>query len=239
MSAIRAVFFDVGGTLVYPHPSFAGVIARVLADHGFAVAESAVAALEPVVLEEMAALHAAGGGFTRSEAESRQFWLGLYRRFLVHLGLPADGALASRLYDEFIQYETYRLYPDVLPALAALRAHGVALGIISNWEGWLESLLLHLQIRDFFAASVISGHHGVEKPDPRIFELALRGLDVAPAEAAHVGDSVAHDVEGARRAGLLPVLIDRQGARAGGEYLRITDLRELPAVLGLDGRAGA
>jgi putative hydrolase of the HAD superfamily len=142
------------------------------------------------------------------------------------------------LYDEFIKYETYRLYPDVLPALEALRERGVALGIISNWEGWLESLLLHLQIRDFFATTTISGHHGVEKPDPRIFELALRGLGVAPAEAAHVGDSVPHDVEGARRAGLLPVLIDRHGAHGRREYLRIADLRELPAALGLDGRAG-
>ncbi|MBX5489891.1 MAG: HAD-IA family hydrolase [Chloroflexi bacterium] len=234
MGAIRAVFFDVGGTLVYPHPSFPGVIARVLAQHGFPVPEEQIAALEPIVLAEMATLHAAGGGFTRSEAESRQFWHGLYCRFLDHLGIPAGGDLPRHLYDEFIKYETYRLYPDTLPALEALRARGVALGIISNWESWLEPLLLHLEIHGFFAATAISGHHGVEKPDPRIFELAVASLGVPPAEAAHVGDSVRHDVEGARRAGLVPVLIDRRGQRDGGDYLCISDLRQLPAVLGLD-----
>ncbi|HZR98322.1 MAG TPA: HAD-IA family hydrolase [Chloroflexota bacterium] len=235
MSPIRAVFFDVGGTLAYPHPSFHGVIARVLGEHGVHVTAEQVRAAEPKVWEAVEAYWARGGNFTRSDAESRRFWYWVYETFLRLLGEPNPGELPQRLYAEFIRHETYRLYPDSLPALEALRARGVLLGVISNWEEWLEQLLLHLQIHTYFASRTISGTAGVEKPDPRIFALALESLGVAPEEAAHVGDSLHHDVEGARRAGLTPVLIDRQGTLGPGDYLRVTDLAHLPTVLGLEG----
>lgn len=237
MSPIRAVFFDVGGTLAYPHPSFHAVIARVLGEHGVSVTADQVRAAEPKVWEAVERYWARGGNFTRSDAESRRFWYWVYETFLRLLGEPNPGDLPQRLYAEFIRHETYRLYPDSLPALEALRARGVLLGVISNWEEWLEQLLLHLEIHTYFTARTISGTAGVEKPDPRIFALALESLGVAPEEAAHVGDSVRHDVEGARRAGLTPVLIDRLGEHPPGDYLRVTDLAHLPAVLGLGGSA--
>src|SRR5215213_7251244 len=205
MSEICAVFFDIGGTLVYPHPSFAGIIARVLGEHGVRATEEQIAALEPRVFEEIDRHQAAGGTFTRSDDESRQFWYSIYALFLEHLGVAEPGELPKRLYDEFIKYETYRLYPDTLPALQALRARGVQLGVISNWEGWLEPLMLHLEIHVFFDAHTISGHHGIEKPDPRIFQIALDSLGVRADQAAHVGDSISADVVGARQAGLRAV----------------------------------
>ncbi|HEY7064234.1 MAG TPA: HAD-IA family hydrolase [Chloroflexota bacterium] len=235
MSPIRAVFFDVGGTLAYPHPSFHAVIARVLGEHGVHVTAEQVRAAEPKVWGAVETYWARGGNFTRSDAESRRFWYWVYETFLRLLGEDDPRDLPQRLYAEFIRHETYRLYPDSLPALEALRARGVRLGVISNWEEWLEQLLLHLEIHTFFAARTISGTTGIEKPDPRIFALALESLGVAPEEAAHVGDSVRHDVEGARRAGLTPVLIDRENAQPPGDYLRVADLTHLPAVLGLGG----
>ncbi len=242
MSRIRAVFFDVGGTLAYPHPSFHAVIARVLGEHGVRVTPEQVLAVEPQVWEAVEAYQRAGGSFTRSDAESRRFWYWVYETFLRLLGVPDARELPQRLYSEFVKYETYRLYPDALPTLRLLKERGVRLGVISNWEEWLEQLLLHLEIHTYFAATTISGIAGVEKPDPRIFARALESLGVAPEEAAHVGDSLRQDVEGARAAGLLPVLIDRRGAGAtpgtagaapAGDYLRVTDLTQLPAVLGL------
>ena len=176
-----------------------------------------------------------GGYFTRSDAESRQFWYWVYATFLELLGVSEPGDLPRKLYGEFVKHETYRLYADSLPALRALRERGVLLGVISNWEDWLEQLLGHLEIDAFFAATVISGRAGVEKPDPRIFALALESLGLAPHEAVHVGDSVRHDVEGARGAGLLPVLVDRLGQQPPGDYLCVADLTHLPDLLGLDG----
>ena len=233
MSQIRAVFFDIGGTLAYPHPSFHEVIARVLREHGVAATAEQVAAVEPKVWEVVEAYQRQGGYFTRSDAESRQFWYWVYETFLRLLGVPDPGDLPQRLYGEFVKHETYRLYPDSLPALQALRERGLLLGVISNWEEWLEQLLLHLEIHTYFTSTTISGTTGIEKPDPRIFALALESLGVAAEEAAHVGDSVRHDVEGARNAGLVPVLIDRDERYPPGDYLRVTDLRQLPAVLDL------
>jgi putative hydrolase of the HAD superfamily len=237
MSPIRAVFFDVGGTLAYPHPSFHAVIARVLGEHDVHVTPEQVRAVEPKVWEAVEAYQRQGGAFTRDDAESRRFWYWIYETFLELLGVPDPRDLPQRLYGEFIKHETYRLYPDSLPALHALREHGVQLGVISNWEEWLEQLLLHLDIHSYFASTVISGVHGIEKPDPRIFALALESLGVVAAEAAHVGDSVRHDIDGARGAGLVPVLIDREGLQPPGDYLRVADLTDLPAALGLEGSA--
>ena len=233
MSPIRAVFFDVGATLAYPHPSFHAVIARVLGEHGVEVTAEQVLAAEPKVWEAVESYQRQGGYFTRSDEESRQFWYWIYETFLRLLGVPEPRDLPQRLYGEFIRHETYRLYPDSLPALQALHQRGVLLGVISNWEEWLEQLLLHLEIARYFGVTIISGVHGVEKPDPRIFALALDRLGVTAAESAHVGDSVRHDVEGARNAGLTPVLIDRLGTAPEGDYLRVTDLTHLPAVLDL------
>jgi putative hydrolase of the HAD superfamily len=233
MSLIRAVFFDVGATLAYPHPSFHAVIARVLGEHGVHVTAAQVLAAEPEVWQAVEQYQRQGGYFTRTDDESRQFWYWIYETFLHLLGVADPRDLPQRLYTEFVKHETYRLYPDSLPALEALHARGVRLGVISNWEEWLEQLLLHLDIARYFDATIISGVHGIEKPDPRIFALALERLGVTAAEAAHVGDSVRHDVEGARNAGLTPVLIDRQGTVPAGDFLRVTDLTDLPAVLHL------
>jgi putative hydrolase of the HAD superfamily len=233
MSPIRAVFFDVGGTLAYPHPSFHAVIARVLAEHGVETTAERVAAVEPAVWQAIDAYWHQGGNFTRSDAESRQFWYWVYETFLRLLGVADAGDLPQRLYAEFVKHETYRLYADSLPALQALRDRGLLLGVISNWEEWLEQLLLHLEIHTYFTSTTISGRSGVEKPDPRIFAQALESLGVEPHEAAHVGDSFRHDVEGARAAGLVPVLIDREGKLPAGDYLRVADLTHLPDALGL------
>jgi putative hydrolase of the HAD superfamily len=231
MRQIRAVFFDVGGTLAYPHPSFHAVITRVLADHGVAVTPEQVFAVEPQVWEAVEGYWAKGGNYTRSDAESRRFWHWVYETFLRLLGVADPGDLPQQLYSEFVKHETYRLYPDSLPTLVALRESGLELGVISNWEEWLEQLLLHLEIQTFFQSLTISGTTGLEKPDPRIFALALESLGVAADEAAHVGDSLRHDVEGARAAGLLPILIDRRGDYPDGDYVRLTTLTDLPAAL--------
>src|SRR5438105_4464259 len=141
MSPIRAVFFDVGGTLAYPHPSFHGVIARVLREHGVQVTAEQVATVEPAVWQAIDDYWAGGGNFTRSDAESRQFWYWVYATFLRLLGTDEPGDLPQRLYTEFIKHDTYRLYADSLPALRALHDRGLRLGVISNWEEWLEQLL--------------------------------------------------------------------------------------------------
>ena len=96
-------------------------------------------------------------------------------------------------------------------ALDELRATGAHVAIISNSEGMLEGLFQHLGVRQHFDLVVDSGLAGVEKPDPRIFEIAFRKFEVSPARAVHLGDVYATDVLGARAAGCRVGLIDPFG----------------------------
>lgn len=114
------------------------------------------------------------------------------------------------LYVRFGDPEVWRLYDDVEPALVGLRARGLKLGVVSNWDTRLRRICGGLGLDRLVDFIVISAEAGVRKPDPRIFEEALRRAGVGAAEALHVGDLPEEDVEGARRAGVRPVLIERQ-----------------------------
>ena len=115
--------------------------------------------------------------------------------------------------------------------LDAVARPGVTLGIVSNFEGWLDDLLGRLGVRDRFPVRAISGLEGVEKPDPALFERALRRAGVDAADAAYVGDNPEFDVDPARALGMAPVLIDRRGRFPAHDGARIEDLRDLAAAL--------
>lgn len=113
------------------------------------------------------------------------------------------------------------------PALDAMRARGKHVAIVSNSEGMLDRLFCDLGIRDHFDLIVDSGLVGVEKPDPRIFRVALERFGVPPERALHLGDFFATDVLGARAAGMRCALIDPFGHYAG----RHPDVPRVPGVV--------
>ena len=111
------------------------------------------------------------------------------------------------------------------------KASGLVLAIVSNFEAWLEDLLGLLGVRDRFPVRVISGREGVEKPDPRIFELALERLALDAADAMYVGDNPEFDVVPATALGMTAVLLDRRERFPDADGMRIVDLRELPGLV--------
>lgn len=226
----RAVFFDVGETLMHPHPSFPLLFAATLRENGYPVPDDRAVACSRVVSKRFEAAHAAGDLWTTSPEGSRRFWLGTYTEMLEQLGIrPADG-LIDRLFERFTQTSNYRLFDDVLPVLRRLRASGRSLGIISNFEAWLPAVLERLGVGELMAASVISGLVGIEKPDPRIFRLAMERTGVEPAEAVHVGDSPSFDTAPAEALGMGAVLLDRRRRYPDHAGARIESLYELEAV---------
>src|SRR5206468_12283532 len=142
---------------------------------------------------------------------SKAFWFSVYEAFLGQMGLPSDHGLPERLYGAFTDLSNYRLFPDVRPALRRLSRSGLTLGVISNFEEWLERLLESLGVRDVFAVRVVSGVEGMEKPDPRIFEVALERAGVGAGESVYVGDNPMFDTDPAEALGMLGVLVDRRG----------------------------
>jgi FMN phosphatase YigB (HAD superfamily) len=105
----------------------------------------------------------------------------------------------------------FRAFPDALPALAELRALGMRLVCVSNWDYSLPEVLERVGLGDELDGVVASAAAGARKPDPRIFEAALGLARCTADEALHVGDTPAEDVEGARAAGIRALLIDRGG----------------------------
>ena len=230
---IEVVFLDAGETILYPHPSFSELFAQIVSDAGLPVDGRDVEDVRRKLAPHLVDMHedsGAPGGASLSEESSRAFWTFLYRRFLQELG-HEDEALVERLFEVFSSTSTYRLYDDVLPALAALSEHGYRLGLISNFERWLEEMLVELEVGHIFDVAVISGIEGVEKPDATIYRRALDKAGVAPDRAVHVGDSPGLDVVPARSVGIEAVLLDRLGRYEDHDGHRIGSLKELPGLL--------
>ncbi|MDJ0737873.1 MAG: HAD family hydrolase [Nostocaceae cyanobacterium] len=120
-------------------------------------------------------------------------------------------AFFSELYIHFGTAEPWFVYPDVLEALKKWQKMGIELGIISNFDSRIYSVLQGLQLRDFFKSVTISTQVGVAKPDPKIFAIALLKHDCSPEAAWHIGDSIKEDYHAARTAGLRGIWINRDG----------------------------
>jgi putative hydrolase of the HAD superfamily len=178
----------------------------------------------------------AGRSFGETPALERAWWKETVRRIVDEAG--DSGQLAggtfdeffASLYDHFTTADAWELFPDVRPALDRLRAGGVRLGLITNYDTRVFAVLEALGLAQLFAAVVIPAHVGAAKPAPAIFAAALDRLGAAPGDAVHVGDELDDDYEGARAAGLRAVLIDRDGRyRERHDIRRIESLDELTA----------
>jgi putative hydrolase of the HAD superfamily len=207
----RAVFFDAGHTLLYPHPDIGSVYAEATARHGVTLpAERYAAALEPVFKEAakryQATLHA-------SDEQDFALWRDVTRRLYDLLpelaSLPFDPWFES-LYRRFGDPALWRFYDDVESTLKSLRARGLKIVVVSNWDTRLRGICGGLGLDRLVDSVVISAEVGFRKPNPEIFRVALEKAGVRPEEAIHVGDLPEEDGEGARRAGIRAVIINRR-----------------------------
>jgi putative hydrolase of the HAD superfamily len=227
LTPTAAVFFDVDFTLIHPGPRFQGEgYEASCRRHGVAVDASR---FEAAVAGAAAVLEAA------DELYDADLYVKYTRRIIELMGghAPAADRVARELYDEWAEHHHFSLYDDVLDTLRDLRALGVRAGLISNSHRCLESFQSHFALDGLIEVAVSSSDHGYMKPHPNIFRAALRLMDVPPAAAVMVGDSVGHDVEGARRAGMRGVLLARGGCRpaVSDDVHVIRTLRELPPML--------
>jgi putative hydrolase of the HAD superfamily len=225
---LDCVLFDAGDTLLAPAPSFQGRFVAVAAANGLPLEEAAV---DAAIAEAVRA--AAWPSDWTDPATQREFWVGFYRQVLAALGHEGDGLkVAEALFAAFSDPAGYRLFDDVRPALEALAARGVTLGVVSNFEPWLEDVLALQGVDHLFAAVAISGKLGVAKPDPKIFQVALDEAGADAAATVHVGDQPANDVAAARAAGITPVLIDRFARHPDPDGVhRVEDLAGLVRLL--------
>jgi putative hydrolase of the HAD superfamily len=226
------VFFDAGETLVHPAPSFPELFAQTVTREGHPRTADQIVDGLSMVSDEFTRAAVEEELWTTHPDRSRRFWIRVYERFLEALGIVDATGLTETLYGTFTSIENYEAFDDVVPTLERLQADGYLLGVISNFEPWLEELLARLSLDVWLPVRVISGLEGVEKPDPTIFRLALERSGFAPGEVVYVGDIPDFDIAPTSALGMFPVLIDRRGRHPDHEGARVSDLRELPGVLG-------
>jgi putative hydrolase of the HAD superfamily len=161
-----------------------------------------------------------------------EIWIAFTIRIIEGMGGAAGDArsAAVEMVRAWEHSHNFELYEDVLPVLEELRRHELKLGLVSNTARDLDHFVAHHGLD--VDAVVSSGHFGKTKPHASIFEFVLERLAVPPGLAVMVGDSVDDDIDGALALGMRAFLLDREG-RFPDRGDRLTDLRELPAALGL------
>lgn len=237
------VFFDAGETLVSPRPSFGRAIVQICREEGCVLDESRADEVADACFREfLDLLEEFGEGrlFSTSPEKSRRFWTRYYVEFLQRMGVEGSEAvsLSHVVYDELSSFERYGLFDDVEPALTTLHASGINMGLVSNWEPWLDELIDYLGVGRFFEVRVISGREGIEKPNPEMFRRALLRAGAEPRSALHVGDDPRADAQAASSVGMSVVLIDRRGRHPDGPWPKVSDLKSLVGLLGLQSDFG-
>ena len=228
-AGVRAVFFDVDFTLIYPGPTFQGEGYAVFCRRfGIAVDPArfpdAVTAASSILYEDQDHVYDAA------------IFVRYTRRIIEAMGGTGEtlDACAEEIYSEWAACQHFLLYDDVAPALRELAARGVKIGLISNSHRCLASFERHFSLHGLIAAAISSSEHGYLKPHPSIFESALKLAGVSAHESIMVGDSYPHDVEGARHVGMCGILVQRtsrMSATVPSDVPVIRDLSELPALI--------
>jgi putative hydrolase of the HAD superfamily len=223
----RAVFFDVDFTLIHPGPAFQGHGYREFcARHGVVVDPSA---FDAAVARASVLLDTNGGPYDPA------IFIEYTSRIIEEMGGngPGVGAASREIYEEWAACHHFTMYEEVPDVLRQLRTDGYRIGLISNTQRSLTTFEEHFALDGLFDVAISSSDHGFMKPHPSIFAEALRRADVEPPDAVMVGDSLAHDIEGARRLGMRGVLVARSGpVRAcPPDVPVIQSLRELKPLL--------
>lgn len=226
---IRAVFFDVDFTLIYPGPTFqAEGYRQACAAHGIEV--------DPAKFDEATA----ASSFILDEVEEQIYKHDVFIHYTASIiekmgGRGADVVeVAREIYDQWSVNHHFEMYDDVAPVLETLQKRGITVGLISNSHRSLDAFREHFSLANIVTVTVSGFEHGYMKPHRSIFDAALQRAKIKADEAMMVGDSFRHDIEGALNAGWRAVLLKRSGEvpyTLPADLPVITTLAELPALL--------
>ena len=223
---IKTLLLDAGGVLTFPNWDR---VSDILDRHGIGVPAEALRRAEP---HAKFAIDSAYGVATTKDADrgSRYFHLTFDAA-----GVTAGDARTPALDDLWAYHQEHNLWEhvpaDVVPTLDRLRAAGLTLAVASNANGVLQHLFDRLGLTPYFHAVCDSRVEGVEKPDPRFFQIVLERAGGQPETAMHVGDLYYVDVLGARSAGIEPLLLDPHGLYRDFDVPRIASLSELGSLV--------
>ncbi len=225
-TAIRTVFLDAGGVLVWPNWKR---VADALQAHGISVHPQQLAEADPIARFSLDEARMIGASTDQRRAMS------FFDLVLLECGIEVSNATAAALADIRSYHDVHNLWEEVpafvKPALDQLRSAGYRLVVVSNANGTLHKLFDRLGLAALFDVMLDSHVEGMEKPDRRFFDLALSRSGAVAESTVHVGDFYNVDVTGARGAGIRAVLVDEAGLHARADCPRIRSIAELPQLL--------
>lgn len=229
--SFEMICFDAGGTLLRPFPSVGEIYSRVARRYGCIVpAES----IETRFRELWQKRDSIGSLVSYSDEKiEKDWWRLMVKEVFSHFDPVADfDSFFHELYDLFAGPECWQLYPETLEVLEELRRRKKKMCVISNWDSRLLNLCKQLELEQYFEFILISAVFGFSKPNPKIFQEALKRAGAAPAEALHIGDSLEDDVRGALDAGMSAVFLDRH-ARGDEHYAHFNNIAVVQDLRGL------
>jgi putative hydrolase of the HAD superfamily len=209
---IKAVFFDLYHTLVRYEPPQEELEAKALKDFGIDTSPE-VFHRPLVIADEFIYQEIAQRPLSQRSQEEKMALYAQYQGILLkEAGIEASEKLVLGMLAKMQQFKMKLvLFDDVAPALSDLKGRGLILGLISNVEKDMTATLNELGLPSWLGVVVTSQDSGFNKPQPEIFQEALRRAGVQASEAIYIGDQYQVDVIGADRAGMKGILLDRHG----------------------------
>ena len=234
--SIRVVFFDAADTLFQVNGSVADIYLRHAVEFGFQQTPDSLVSIKQAFSRAFRdappPIFAATEPSQLKQSE-RLWWFDIVHNVFYRVGMfERFDDFFEQVFHVFEEPGSWKLFPETVPTLTKLREQGMELGIISNFDSRLFTVMRGLGIAKALDTVTISSLAQAAKPAPKIFQLALEKHAVDPEEAVHVGDSLRDDVEGAAKVGLQAVLLDRQGKHADrGDVRTIRTLDDLLPLL--------
>ena len=224
---IKAVFFDLYGTLAGFKPSRYEIQSEACNYFGIKLTPEGTLAGYALADKYMATQNSRKPIRLMDDGEKDVFFARYEKLVVSGSGIEIDEVLSSAIWNRVrqIPYEM-ALFDDVII--------GLVLGLISNMNKGSQQILSNFNLLGHLDFAVTSLEIGVEKPHEQIFQAALVKADVDPQDAMHVGDQILSDVEGAKNAGILPVLIDRDNTNSSfDEFPRIEKIDQISEIIRL------
>jgi putative hydrolase of the HAD superfamily len=230
---IKVIFFDWFNTLARYDPPREGLHSRALKELGIEVSPEeilpGVLAADAYFFEE----NANSPVEKRDPKERAEVYAHYQQIVLTEAGVKADQELLAKVMKkvgELFEGTTWALFDDVLSTLKILKQQNFTLGLLTNLAKDMNPICRKLGLEPYLDFVVTSEEAGADKPNPRIFQVALQRAGVKASEAIHVGDQYKIDVVGARGVGINPILIDRYN-----QYLEVSDCPQIRNLTELAG----
>jgi FMN phosphatase YigB (HAD superfamily) len=235
MNKIKAVLFDLDGTLFHHLPSSGEIFVEHIRNLGWQVSEADRIRAEHWVHYYFAYSPEIQADSKSFKDDSTGFWVNFTQRRLSAFGICSPQSLELAPQISTYMSEAYRpkihVAEDAHTLLKFLQESGYMLGMVSNRESPYREEMQQLKLDCYFQFFLAGGEVNSFKPDALIFERALELAGTSAQETMYVGDNYFADIVGSQRAGLTPVLYDPISLFPEADCAVIKSLAEIPALL--------